>query len=163
MPSPAAGSESVPEQLARVLRRYRTAMGDALAGGGYRPLMPAANWLLIAMDRQPGTVNDLARRLGLTKQAVSRLTERLVVLGYCDRERSQANRRQVMLSVTETGAGAAAALLAGIEDADEALLGTLGDGERAAFRRALAVMSGIPGPGAERPRRAGYPLPPQPD
>jgi DNA-binding MarR family transcriptional regulator len=147
MPSPAAGTESVPEQLARVLRRYRTAMSDALAGGGYRPLMPAANWLLIAVARQPGTVNDLARRLGLTKQAISRLTERLVVLGYCDRQRSQVNRRQVRLSVTEHGAGAAAALLAGIEEADRVLLASLGDAERAAFRRVLAVMAGTPGAG----------------
>ncbi len=147
MPSPAAGTESVPEQLARVLRRYRTAMGDALAEGGYRPLMPAANWLLIALARQPGTVNDLAHRLGLTKQAVSRLTERLVILGYCDRRRSQVNRRQVMLSVTEDGAGAAAALLAAVEEADEVLLAALGDAERAAFRRALAVMAVMPGAG----------------
>jgi DNA-binding MarR family transcriptional regulator len=148
MPFPAAGTESVPEQLARVLRRYRTVTGEALAGGGYRPLMPAANWLLIAVARQPGTVNDLAQRLGLTKQAVSRLTERLVVLGYCDRRRSQVNRRQVMLSVTEEGAGAAATLLAGIQEADEALLAPLGDAERAAFRRALAVMAGMAGPAA---------------
>ena len=142
MSSPAAGAESVPEQLARVLRRYRPAMGEALAEGGYRPLMPAANWLLVAVARQPGTVNDLARRMDLTKQAVSRLAERLVILGYCDRVRSPANRRQVVLSVTEEGAGAAAALRAGIEEADEALLGSLDDGERAAFRRALASIAG---------------------
>jgi DNA-binding MarR family transcriptional regulator len=116
-------------------------MSDALAGGGYRPLMPAATWLLIAMARQPGTVNDLARQLGLTKQAISRLTERLVVLGYCDRQRSQVNRRQVRLSVTEQGAGAAAAMLAGIEEADRVLLAPLGDVECAAFRRVLALMA----------------------
>jgi DNA-binding MarR family transcriptional regulator len=148
----AADAESVPEQLARVLRRYRQAMGEALADGGYRPLMPAANWLLIALARQPGTVNDLARRLGLTKQAVSRLTDRLVVLGYCDRQRSQANRRQVRLSVTEAGARAADALQAGIQEADKALLGSLGGDERAAFRHALSVMAAVaPSPDAGSP------------
>jgi DNA-binding MarR family transcriptional regulator len=153
----AADAESVPEQLARVLRRYRQAMGEALADGGYRPLMPAANWLLVALARQPGTVNDLARRLGLTKQAVSRLTDRLVVLGYCDRQRSQANRRQVRLSVTEAGARAAEALRAGIQEADEALLGSLDGDERAAFRHALSVMAVVaPVPDADSPD-AGLP------
>jgi DNA-binding MarR family transcriptional regulator len=125
--------------------------------------MPAANWLLIALARQPGTVNDLARRLGLTKQAVSRLTDRLVVLGYCDRQRSQANRRQVRLSVTEAGARAADALQAGIQEADQALLGSLGDDERAAFRHALSAMAAVaPWPGAGSPD-AGSPGEGSPD
>lgn len=147
----------MPEQLARLLRRYRTAMAEALADGGYRPLMPAANWLLIALAREPGTVNDLAGRLGLTKQAVSRLTERLVVLGYCDRRRGEVNRRQVMLSVTDAGAGAAAALLAGIAAVDEAMLGPVGDAERAAFRRVLAVVAEMPGAGAREAEASGEP------
>src|ERR1700744_4930825 len=160
MPSPAAGTESVPEQLARLLRRYRTAMSEALADGGYRPLMPAANWLLIAVARQPGTVNELAGRLGLTKQAVSRLTERLVVLGYCDRRRGEVNRRQVMLSVTDAGAGAAAALLAGIAAADEATLGPLGEAERGTFQRGLAAVakvSEMPDARGQGPETAGEP------
>jgi len=150
----------VPEQLARLLRRYRTAMNQALADGGYRPLMPAANWLLIAVARQPGTVNELAGRLGLTKQAVSRLTERLVILGYCDRRRGEVNRRQVMLSVTDAGAGAAAALLAGIAAVDEAMLGSLDEAERAAFRRVLAAVaevSEMPDARGQGPVAAGEP------
>jgi len=48
-------------------------------------------------------VTDLARRTGMAKQAVSRLADRLVILGYCDRQRSQTNRRQVLLRPTQEG------------------------------------------------------------
>lgn len=138
---PADGEESVAEQLAKVLRRYRKVMSAALTAEDYGPIMPAATWLLLAMAREPGTVGQLARRLGLTKQAVSRLADRLVTLGYCDRRRSETNRRQVLLRATDEGARAAAVLRAGIERADTVLLGDLGEGERETFRGTLGVMA----------------------
>jgi DNA-binding MarR family transcriptional regulator len=138
--------ETVAEQLATVLRAYRKAMSAALTAEDYGPIMPAATWLLLAMDREPGTVGELARRLGLTKQAVSRLADRLVILGYCDRQRSEANRRQVLLQVTSAGARAAGVLRAGIGRADAQLAG-LGDGDRETFRETLAAMARAAGDG----------------
>src|ERR1700759_1002597 len=119
MPS---GDETVAEQLATVLRGYRKAMSAALMGEDYGPIQPAATWLLLAMDREPGTVGVLATRLGLTKQAVSRLADRPVILGYCDRRRDEGNRRQVLLPTSEGGG-------------------------RAASRPALAAMPGLALPG----------------
>ena len=86
--------------------------------------------LLLAMDREPGTVGALATRLGLTKQAVSRLADRLVILGYCDRRRDEINRRQVLLRTSEAGARAAAVLRAGLDRADQRFLSGLGAAER---------------------------------
>src|ERR1700761_1231189 len=137
------GAETVAEQLATVLRGYRQAMSAALAAEDYGPIMPAATWLLLAMDREPGTVGVLATRLGLTKQAVSRLADRLVILGYCDRRRDEVNRRQVLLRTSETGARVAAVLRGGLDRADQRLLGGLGAAEREAFRAALAAMTGL--------------------
>ncbi len=139
MPS---GEETAAEQLATVLRAYRKAMSTALSAEDYGPIMPAATWLLLAMDREPGTVGELAHRLGLTKQAVSRLADRLVILGYCDRRRSEANRRQVLLRATSEGARAADVLRAGIERADARLLDGLGPAGRTLLRKALAAMAG---------------------
>lgn len=144
--------ESQAERIATVLRFYRQTMAEALIDGGFRPVMPAATWLLLAMTRQPGTVGELARRLGTSKQAVSRLAERLVGLGYCDRRRGTANRRQVTLSATPEGAAAAEALRAAIEDADAILLDGLSENDRDTFRRALAhiaTASTTAGPPAE--------------
>ena len=138
----ASGEETVAEQLATVLRAYRKAMSAALTAEDYGPIMPAATWLLLAMDREPGTVGELARRLALTKQAVSRLADRLVILGYCDRQRSETNRRQVLLQTTSEGARAADVLRAGIERADAQLLSGLGPAERTLLRGAVAGMAG---------------------
>jgi DNA-binding MarR family transcriptional regulator len=118
-------------------------MSAALTAEDYGPIMPAATWLLLAMAREPGTVGQLARRLGLTKQAVSRLADRLVTLGYCDRRRSETNRRQVLLRATDEGARAAAVLRAGMEQADTLLLGDLGEGRRKTFRRTLGVVARV--------------------
>jgi DNA-binding MarR family transcriptional regulator len=137
-PTRGAPSESAAERLATVLRYYRQAMSNALNDEDFHPIMPAATWLLLAMARQPGTVGELALRLGTSKQAVSRLSERLVGLGYCDRRRGATNRRLVMLTATDEGSAAAAALRAAIEAADAILLAGLDEGERDAFRRVLA-------------------------
>jgi DNA-binding MarR family transcriptional regulator len=145
MPS---GEGTVAEQLATVLRGYRKAMSAALTAEDYGPIMPAATWLLLAMDREPDTVGALARRLGLTKQAVSRLADRLVGLGYCDRRRSETNRREVLLQATAEGARAAGVLRVGLERADAQVLDGLAEAEREVFRETLAGMAG-----ASRDRR----------
>lgn len=146
-------TESQAERFASVLRFYRQAMRDALIDEGFRPVMPAATWLLLAVDRQPGTVGELARRLSTSKQAVSRLAERLVGLGYCDRRRGVANRRQVTVSTTGEGAAAAEALRAGLEAADAVLLDGLSEDDRDTFCRVLAhvATASAAGPPAELP------------
>ncbi len=139
-----AGPETPAEQLVWLVRRYRQAMSAALAAEDYSPVPPAANWLLLAINRRPGTVSDLAARLGVTKQAVSRQADKLVVLGYCDRRRRTSNRREVILRPTAEGTAAAAVLLAAIESVNAAILGRLPTAERDAFRQALATLTRPP-------------------
>ena len=136
------GARTTPERLAVVLRRYREAMRDALEAQDYRPVPPTAFWFVIELARREGTVGDLARRLEMTKQAASRLADQLVALGYCDRERSETNRRQVLLRPTAEGRGAAMVLLAAIQKVDAGMLATLDAGQREVFHRALAQMLG---------------------
>ena len=129
------------EQIVSLLHRYRQAMRAALLAAGCRPLPPAANWLLLSLARRPGTVGDLAARLRIAKQAASRLADTLETLGYCERERSQENRRQVLLKVTDDGIRAAKVLVTAIDTVDARLLGRLDDAERTAFRQALIVLN----------------------
>jgi DNA-binding MarR family transcriptional regulator len=82
------------------------------------------------------------------------LTERLADPGYCDRRRGPANRRQVMLSATDEGAAAAAAMRAGIEEADADLLAGLDERERDAFRLGLARVASA---------STASPAPPEPE
>jgi DNA-binding MarR family transcriptional regulator len=88
-----------------------------------------------------GAVTDLAQRLGMAKQAVSSLADRLVTLGYCDRLRDDANRRQVLLRPTDDGRDAAAVLRTAVADIDRRMLGHLSDRDRESFRRALVILA----------------------
>ncbi|MGW6931435.1 MarR family winged helix-turn-helix transcriptional regulator [Lentzea sp. NPDC054927] len=136
------GARTTPERLAVVLRRYREAMKDALEAQDYRPVPPTAFWFVIELARREGTVGDLARRLEMTKQAASRLADQLVALGYCDRERSDTNRREVLLRPTAEGRGAAMVLLAAIQKVDAGMLAALDPEQREVFHQALAQMLG---------------------
>ncbi|MFJ8959007.1 MarR family winged helix-turn-helix transcriptional regulator [Lentzea sp. NPDC102401] len=136
------GARTTPERLAVVLRRYREAMKDALEAQDYRPIPQTAFWFTIELARRPGTVGDLARRLEMTKQAASRLADQLAALGYCDRERSETNRRQVLLSATAEGQGAAMVLLAAIQKVDASMLASLDKEQREVFHLALGQMLG---------------------
>jgi DNA-binding MarR family transcriptional regulator len=78
----------------------------------------------------------------MTKQAASRLADQLAALGYCDRERSETNRRQVLLSATAEGQGAAMVLLAAIQKMDASMLASLDNDQREAFHQALGQMLG---------------------
>ncbi|NKE59990.1 hypothetical protein FXN61_25610 [Lentzea sp. PSKA42] len=78
----------------------------------------------------------------MTKQAASRLADQLVALGYCDRERSETNRRHVLLSATAERHGAAMVLLAAIQKMDASMLSSLDSGQREVFHQYLAQMLG---------------------
>lgn len=132
---------TVPEQLVIVVRRYREALRSALEADDYSPVPPVANWLLIAVARHPGTVSDLARRLDTTKQAVSRLADQLVTLGYCDRQRGATNRREVTLSVTDEGRNAARILITTIRRVDRELFTNVGESDLEAFHRVLGTIA----------------------
>ncbi|MEV6236480.1 MarR family transcriptional regulator [Lentzea sp. NPDC051838] len=136
------GARTTPERLVVVVRRYREAMHQALEAQDYRPVPPTALWFVIELARQEGTVGELAARLEITKQAASRLADQLVALGYCDRERSETNRRQVLLRPTAEGRSAAMVLLAAIQKVDASMLASLDSSEREVFHRALAQMLG---------------------
>lgn len=136
------GARTTPERLAIVLRRYREAMRDALEAQDYRPVPPTSFWFVIELARSQGTVGELAARLDMTKQAASRLADQLAALGYCDRERSETNRRQVVLRATDEGRSAAMVLLAAIQKVDASMLSALDSDQRAAFHEALAQMLG---------------------
>jgi DNA-binding MarR family transcriptional regulator len=89
---------------------------------------------VIELARSQGTAGDLARRLEMTKQAASRLADQLVALGYCDRERSETNRRHVLLSATAEGHGAAMVLVAAIQKMDASMLSSLDSGAKCSTR-----------------------------
>jgi DNA-binding MarR family transcriptional regulator len=83
------------------LDRRFTASGEALAKGAGQSL---ARWLVLEMVQDdPATVSDIARRLGLTRQAVQRLADLLVGDGLAAYENNPRHRRAKLLRITPTG------------------------------------------------------------
>ena len=129
------------EQLIWLVRRFRQAMADDLAQRGAQPVPAAAKWLLLAVDRRAATVGDLAAQLGITKQAVSRMGDRLVDLGCCVREENSGDRREVILRCTAEGSRVAGALRETLVRVQSELLAPLTPARRSAFLELLAEVS----------------------
>lgn len=97
-----------------------------------------AQWrpLLCLWHDAPASATDLARRCGLDTGGLTRLVDRLVAKGLCERERSKVDRRVVYISLTGEGRVKAEQLpamlavvqcemLAGFSAEEEALLRAL--------------------------------------
>ncbi len=69
-----------------------------------------ASWQLLAAASGGGTVPQLARGLGQTRQAVQRVADGLVETGLATYERNPHHRRSPRLQLTEQGAATLAAL-----------------------------------------------------
>ncbi|HLZ69725.1 MAG TPA: MarR family transcriptional regulator [Dehalococcoidia bacterium] len=87
--------------------------------------------------RQPLTVGEVARAMGLERNSASQLVERLVQQGLVERERSLSDRRQVFVSVSDAGRQAIADSAPSIRALAAELLGTIGETQ---LRDAAAVL-----------------------
>jgi len=84
----------------------------------------------VLRDRQP-TMNELARLLGLDKSSVTGLVDRAERRGLVRRAPSAADRRAVLVSLTEDGHAFVTRAAGGFAGDITTLLGVLSPGERA--------------------------------
>jgi DNA-binding MarR family transcriptional regulator len=102
-PRRSAAGDAFTDFLMRVfpLDRRFTASGEALAKGAGQSL---ARWLVLEMVQDdPATVSEIARRLGLTRQAVQRLADLLADDGLAVYEDNPRHRRAKLLRITPIG------------------------------------------------------------
>ncbi len=86
---------------------------------------------------------DLPRELGVTKQAVSQLTDTLVSRGYLERSPDAGDRRRVALGLTGRGREVVEAVVRGVDMVDAQLGERLPDGHVEAMRAGLIALSEI--------------------
>ncbi|BFH63131.1 MULTISPECIES: MarR family winged helix-turn-helix transcriptional regulator [Paenibacillus] len=70
---------------------------------GYDLTFPQFQVLFILKKQGPQKVSDLAEALSLTSPAITILTDKLIDLGYVQRERAETDRRVVYTKLTEKG------------------------------------------------------------
>lgn len=86
----------------------------------------------------------LARSIGADKTRIIGVLDDLQDAGLIDRTPDPADRRVYLLSLTAEGSRVQAAAQADIQRREDALLGHLDEGDRAAFLRALQTLAALP-------------------
>ncbi|MEV0272343.1 MarR family transcriptional regulator [Hamadaea sp. NPDC050747] len=77
--------------------------GRSLSGAGTEVTLPQFRALVVLATRGPQRVVDIAAELGVNPSTGTRMCERLVGKGLIERQRDDADRRQVQVSLTAAG------------------------------------------------------------
>ncbi|WP_027714682.1 MarR family winged helix-turn-helix transcriptional regulator [Desulfuromonas sp. TF] len=86
--------------------------------------------LLTIADRRECSLGDLARELGVAMSSASQMVDRLVGEGVVERNLDEANRRQVIIRLTDNGEDLIAKLRQGIIDGYRRVLAKMSDEEQ---------------------------------
>lgn len=89
--------------LAQASRAYSDTAYQKLHARGYDGLSMAHTTLLANLDTEGTSINMLAKRAGVSKQAMGQLVVDLEAKGYIQREADPTDRRATLISFTESG------------------------------------------------------------
>ncbi len=133
---------SLPALLRHARTTYADAMRHALDEAGYDDIPGNGLYVIggLALGDGGVPIGRLVRELGITKQGAGQLVDALVLRGYLERTPSDTDRRQLIVTLTERGRGAAATQTAAREAIDATLAGIVGADDVARTRRTLATL-----------------------
>lgn len=123
--------------LASSLRLAVDQMHERLAAAGFDDLRPIHGYLLNAATGEGVTANDLAEVLGITKQAVAKVVQELLALGYVERSVASDDARRRPITLTRRGRAALTASARIQRDIEQEWIVTVGERELATARIAL--------------------------
>jgi len=132
----------MPWLLRRVNQRYRAATADRLAAAGFGALPQPGVWALMAMAAGAGEPGQLTARMGVSKQAVSKLVDRLVDAGYVERRPNPADRRRTDLALSARGRRAVRVVATAVRATERQMAAELGGESFELLRRLLAQLAG---------------------
>jgi DNA-binding MarR family transcriptional regulator len=119
---------------------YGLFIRDALAEAGFGD-MPASGGYVIRLVA-PGItpLSDVISDLGISKQRASELLDTLVLRGYLERSADPADRRRVLVALTDRGQAASDAVYAAVLDIDTRLTAIVGAERMAHTKETLAAL-----------------------
>ena len=112
---------------------------EGVVGAGY-PQKPKHSAVFAQISPDGSRLTELARKAGMTPQAMGELVEELVDMGYVVRRPDPADRRAKLIVLTERGREALAAGRRTIEGLEEQLTEILGDSGHQELRRLLSKL-----------------------
>ena len=120
------GQVALPWLLRRTSQRYRIAIGERLSDRGLDELPQPGFWALMILSRGGSDAGQLIVEMGISKQAVSKLVDALVTLGFVDRTPNAADRRRTDLELSAKGRKAADLIGDAVRTMDETVARELG-------------------------------------
>jgi len=101
-----------------------------------------AEWTFVRMlyDEEPVSPSALAKTMGLTRGAITKLADRLIAKGFVARKSDQKDRRAQTLRLTAKGERVVPELAAMADENDAQWFGGLSRSERDALKRLLRDM-----------------------
>ncbi len=130
----------IPGLLRRARKAYGNVITHAFADWGFEDVPRNGAYVLARVWAADSASADLARDLGISKQAVSQLIDTMVMRGYLARTPDSEDRRRMLLTLTPRGEAAATAAWHAVSDADAELARRLSDDGVAALRAGLAAL-----------------------
>lgn len=89
--------------MAMAFRYLIDQLHERLAQHGYRDIPPTFGYVLVAIREAPATSRDLAKNLGVTKQAASKIIEAMEHDGYVKRLEHPDDGRASLVALTRKG------------------------------------------------------------
>ncbi|GAA3246169.1 MarR family winged helix-turn-helix transcriptional regulator [Streptomyces thermocoprophilus] len=149
---PRAGYE-LPLLLFAGFRTLIDALHAELARQGHPDVRPAHGFALQAIGPDGSAASDIARRLGISKQAAGKTVDRLVSLGYAERTDDPADARRKLVRLTARGVDVLARSAAVFDRLRADWAAVLGEERLDALEDGLAA---VVAPGAFRLDAAGW-------
>ncbi len=146
-----AAEISSPGLLSAALRVYLSAMVAELDRAGLDD-MPRTGYRVIGSLARAGStpgaaagssLQEVARELGMSKQAAGQLVDVLVARDYCVRLADTRDRRRVLLRLSERGLAAARAIRDAVRLVDQTLAGSVGGRDLATVREVLTALADL--------------------
>jgi DNA-binding MarR family transcriptional regulator len=111
--------------------------------------MPANGGYVLGLIARDGTpVSAVVSDLGVSKQTASQLVDTLVLRGYLERTPDPADRRRVLLTLTDRGKAASDAVYAAVVEVDARLTAIVGAERMAHTKETLAALLSLRCPAA---------------
>jgi DNA-binding MarR family transcriptional regulator len=120
------GPAPLPWLLRRTNQRYRASIRDRMAERGFDELPQPGYWALMVLARGGTDASHLISEMGISKQAVSKLVDALVKMGFVDRMPNGADRRRSDLRLSAKGRQAADVIGEAVRTTEETFVNELG-------------------------------------
>jgi DNA-binding MarR family transcriptional regulator len=139
---------SVPVDNIRSLLHYVTTGIDARMEGyrrgtRYESVRPSDVRVFVLAQREPRTMADIAKVLGISRQAVQMSIKRLVALNVLELELAPGNHRDKLVMVTERGQAARLAASQQIDRLETECVKVIGADGLATLRHLLQALEGV--------------------